>query len=380
MALAISPLFWSQATVTEVHALNGLIAALLLALLVRSARAPAGARYGSAGLAFAIGLAWGLGLGNHPTALLSAPLVALALWRIGSGRRLGVIGMLSGLAVYFYLPLRAASAPPVNWGDPRTVDRVWWMVSGALYRAFVFSLPQAYLPARLLAWLGVMARQFGWPGIALVALGGAALWKRDRALLGATAATILLCSVFAIGYNTSDSYLYLVPALVCLALWLGVGADWLLGAVAGAMEGRTWPTLVLSLLILALLLAAVICRYPLHDLSADRAARDFGTAVFEQAPPRAILLAQEDAHTFALWYYRHALGRRVDVSIVDLGLLAQEWYVSQLSRELGSPVDPLLAGERDLQRLAECLRRPVCAIQFPPLTLACEVPRAMEER
>ena len=383
LALAFSPILWAQATVTEVHTLNALFAALLLALAVPTepARMLSTAAVGvirphrppgqAVLLALAVGSAWGLSLGNHPTALFCGPLVLLALWRLRRFRLLGAAGIVLGLSVYLYLPLRAAADPPINWGDPQTLERFWWMVSGAPYRYFLFSLPRAYLPGRLLAWAGLLTQQFGRAGIIVAILGAIALWVVKRPFLVVTATTVALCSVFAIGYDTTDSYLYLVPGLVCLGLWLGVGADWLIGEVAKRARWLAW---VVAVLAIGLPLAAAVYRFPMLDLSDDRAARDFGNAILGGAPPEAIVLSQRDTHTFALWYFRYAHGLRPDIVVVDLGLLGYDWYTAHLSRRLAVPVpvDVLMAPqEESLRQAAEVLDRPVCWIDLEWTGLSC---------
>lgn len=373
LALAFSPLLWSQATLTEVHALNGLSTAFLLALatLVKPGirRTPLQAVL----LMLLTGGLWGLGLGNHPTALFCAPLVLLLLWRL---RRFGAgaVGIVLGLAVYLYLPLRAAADPPINWGDPRTWERFWWVISGTPYRPFVFSLPLDYLPARLLSWTGLLTQQFGWVGLMVTTLGAAVLWTADWPLFGATGTTVILCSLFAIGYNTVDSYLYLVPALVCLGLWLGIGVNWLVSALAERMHSAAHLGTVLAI---ALPLAAVAYRFPALDLSDDQAADNFEAVIVVQAPPKAVILSQRDTYTFALWYFQHALGRRPDVVVVDSDLLGYDWYVAHLSQRLAALalVDLSLAVEDEgLQRSANLLSRPVCRIGSEGTVLMCAEP------
>jgi hypothetical protein len=377
-ALAVSPLFWSQAIVTEVHALNGLFFALVLNLVSLHTSGTWRTRRQSAGLAVVVGLVWGLSLGNHPTALFALPLAVLVLWRL-DGIGWGAIGVLLGLAVFLYVPFRAVSTPSVNWGDARTLTRFGWLVSGALYRPFLFSLPPAFLPARLLAWANVVARQFGWLGLTLCALGAVTFWNHDRAFFGATAAVIVLCSVFAIGYNVTDSHLYLVPAVVCLGLWLGMGLDWLLDVTTEATVHIPWAVTIVSGLMVALPLAAALCRLPAQSLRDDRSVHVFEAEVLNKAPAEALILSQEDIHTFTLWYLQHALGQRADVTTVDLDLLQQDWYAAHLSPPLAGSIDLLLTRERDLKRVAERLNRPVCTIRWRPTltleySLACSKP------
>ncbi len=372
LALAFCPLLWSQATVTEVHALSALFATLLLALAVLAEAGSGWPRRPAALLALAVGGVWGLSLGNHPTALLCGPLVALSLWRLRRFGLIGVVGIGLGLAVYSYLPLRAAASPAINWGDPRTPERFWWVVSGAPYRQFIFSVPLASIPQRLLAWAGLVAQQFGWIGLAVAALGAAGLWTADRSLLVASGAMASLFSVFAIGYNTTDSYLYLIPALACLGFWLGAGASWLIGVLEARKRWLSW---VAASLAIGLPLTAAVCRFPALDLSDDHTTAEFEAAVLAQAPSEAVILTQRDAHTFALWYFQYALGRRTDIVVVDTGLLGYGWYTAQLPhRPLASlPADALMAGDAEaLRQAAEALGRPVCWISSDGMGLSCE--------
>jgi len=372
LALALSPLLWQQAIVTEVHALNALFTALLLAFMVQVTSVPRRPPQRAALLALAVGSAWGLSLGNHPTALFCGTMVILTLWHLRRSGLWGATGVALGLLIYLYLPLRAAADPPVNWGDPQTLPRFWWMISGGPYHQFVFSLPGKYLPRRLLGWVGLLTQQFSGIGLAVTGLGAAMLWLKERSLFGATAALVILCSAFATWYNTTDSYLYLMPALVCLGLWLGLGIDWLIGTLAARAR---WAAVGAAALVALSPLIAGVARIPKVDLRDDRAADVFEAAVLAPAPPEAVILSQRDAHTFSLWYAQHALGHRPDVVVVDIDLLGYDWYVAQLSRRLlvPPPVELLQAVE-GFHSAAEMLARPICQIKSEPAGLLCVAP------
>lgn len=125
--------------------------------------------------------------------------------------------------VYLYLPLRAAQHPSINWGDPRTGSGFAWLVSARLYRQFVFALPWKYIPARVSAWSALLVQQFGWWGLFLALIGLWFWWSKDRTFCGFLAIFVVISSVYAIGYNTTDSYIYLIPSFLVMALWLGKG-------------------------------------------------------------------------------------------------------------------------------------------------------------
>ena len=111
-------------------------------------------------------------------------------------------------------------------------------------------------------------------------------------------------------------------------------------------------------------------------LSDDRAAETFEAAVLTTAPPKAVLLSQEDVSTFALWYFQYGLGQRQDVVVIDRDLLGYEWYVAQLARRLhvSPPLEALQSGEMEkLERASEILDRPVCQVDLPT-ELSCVEP------
>ncbi len=330
LALAFSPLFWSQAVIAEVYALNALFVALAAYLLLRWMR---GCRWCLPLAALTLGL----GLGNH---LTLAFVGLIAVIGIGYSRArchtrleaakdsrptafwgVALLCFLAGLSVYLYLPWSAAQDPPVNWGDPRTLDRFWWVVSGALYRGYLFTVPLEHVPARLAATAGLYVQQFGPWGAAISLVGLWQLWARQRAWAWASAAGAALYTIYAIGYNTLSSYIYLLPAFLAGAVWLAAG----LRALAHRWP-RLWP---LALLLPALALAL---NWAGADLRADHEAHDYAQTVLTAVEPRAIVLTGADEHTFALWYARYVTGQRPDVVVVDRDLLIYDWYRAGLAR------------------------------------------------
>lgn len=358
LLVATGPIYWSQAVIAEVYALNALFVALGLHLALH-ARA-------SAGAALVAGMAIGLGLGNHLTLALALPGLAVLAWR-GAPRHpwrlaatLGA-GMALGLAVYAYLPLAARRDPPINWADPRTWERFLGVVTARPYRRYLLGVPLASLPARLGAWSGLWARQLTWPGVAL-ALVGAAAWVEDghrRRVVGA-ALLIAIYSAYAITYDTADSYVYLIPAFFGAALWVARGAAAVAAWAEGLFASRRQWALAAGLAALALLPVLSAARHaPAVSLRHEREAEAWIADVTARLPADALLITLQDRHTFALAYARWVEGRREDVIAVDADLLAYPWYRAQLGRRYPSlvlPPEPLTARALIDANLA---RRPV---------------------
>ena len=308
LALAFSPLLWGQAIVAEVYALNACLAALVIWALVHW-------RYSaSPNWAVVAGVAFGVALGNHLTSIWLAPLVAICLIMppVQPARRVRAVASFAlatcaGLLVYVYLPLAAAANPPVNWGNPQTGAGFWWVVSGQLYRPFAFSVGWPEALGRLSAWSSLLWREFLPWGVALALAGLAWLWQSDRFIALGMLVSLALGLCWAIGYDTTDSLLTLLPGWVMISLWIGLGMVWLLNLLLRI--GRR-AALATGLVAIALLAVPLVLNWTALDLSKDREAENFLDAVLQTAEPDAMVVTVGDRATFALWYARYGLERR----------------------------------------------------------------------
>jgi len=345
LLLATSRIFWSQAVITEVYALNALLFCATLYLALRGLAHPAGscdsADHGLwRALLAALAVLYGLSLGNHLTMLFSAPLlldVCVVVWQrrvLSVPRWAGLLGLfLLGLSVYAYLPLRAGKQSLLNWGDPRTLSGLWWVIGGGIYRQFVLSLPPTLWVQRILAWVGLLRQQFGLAGAALGLLG--AWWQSRHSVRTFTLlfGTAVLYSVYAIGYNTTDSYVYLLPVYCIYALWIAQGVQRALMAVARLQPAWRRPLWALAwMALLALPLNALRENLPAVDLHADHTAYDYGTQALSQVPDRCMVISASDVHTFTLWYFSRVVMPRHQVAVIDRDLLGYVWYVAGLRR------------------------------------------------
>ena len=320
LALGLAPLFWSQALIAEVYAPAAFFAALAIVLTLRG------------GPAWALGLAWGTGMGAHPTLLFLAPLVAWGLWRDSEGRlrRLAQAGFLAllGWGTMYGPVLLARSREASPWGDVSTLAGWWALVSARLYHGYLFGLPLVTWPQRLLAWTNLLIRQFTPFGAILAGLGWLHLWRERRSLALASAITVGSFSLYAIGYDTADSLVYLVPALPVAALWLGAGARRAADRLRGRWRPGAWVILMLPLL-------QALLFWGQMDVSDDWKAIEWAERILRLAPTRAALLTDQDAHTFTLWYVHDVCGERPDVTIVDQDLWAHRPYRHLVSAALG---------------------------------------------
>jgi hypothetical protein len=235
--------FWTEATVTETRTLALVLDAAVLALLIVPARHTARHALGAVVL-------YGLALGDHMLSLFLAPAVILLLWpwaHEGLYPRLATLAgcFAAGLSTYLYLPIRAAQDPAANWGDPDTLGRFLWVVSGQEYRYEMFGLDWIGFLNRLGALLDLLRAQLSPLTLLLAAIGLAALAVRRPRVAAALVITFVLDLIGTSFYEANAAPTYLLLGMLTLAIAAAVGWLWLMRTVLGlwrpAKEGASGP-------------------------------------------------------------------------------------------------------------------------------------------
>jgi len=322
LSLGLAPAVWGQAVISEVYTLHLVLACMVfLQLFGREMSSPQSGAVSD----LLRGLVFGLALSNHATSLFLAPVL---LFDSAPGRRhplvrillrLGIAG-LTALGLYATLFLRGLSDAPVNWGKVNSFERLWWLVSGAPYHAYLGGLPD--LPQKLpQLWAELSA--YGWPLLLLVGLGLAFL-PGLKLLKSLTLVIAVLHLFFVLNYDTRDWQVNLLPLYLLFSLWLALGMARLPDFLRPAWQKPVrWGLSALVALSLAWNVTTV---WPQVDASRDTRAADFAETILAGVSPDALVFTNEDRDTFALWYYHYVLGQRPDIAVLTVGLLDQDWY------------------------------------------------------
>jgi hypothetical protein len=155
------------------------------------------------------------------------------------------------------------------------------------------------------------------------------LLDRHRRLRWATLSCFVLYSLYAVLFDTTDSYVYLMPAVAVFMLWVAEGLRRILEQAWSLVEARRKPSWVIKTLVALVLLVSVVgvpLRWATLNLRGDTEAMDYASEALAHTAPDALIVVEGDAHTFSLWYARYGLGQRADVAVVNDALLAFEWY------------------------------------------------------
>jgi Protein of unknown function (DUF2723) len=334
LLLGSSPALWSQATITEVYTLHLFFVAAVLFVMLRW-RHLHRLRY-----AACAGLLMGLGLGNHLTLVLMLPAMLLYFgaeahtagvkWRTAVAACMVWLGL--GMSVYFYLPVASQLGTNLHWGRIDSPTAFLNHVGSSLYHRYLFALPPSESPVRFIAVAALLVAGYQVWGLLLAGAGYRALWRADRIyVLGLT----LIAAgniVFAVGYNTTDSLRYLLPAWLVAALCIaaGIEAGWdALRRFVPVVRGPEAAFLTFAFLTVG----PNLWRYPEFDLSGDDQVAQFSRRMLATLPAGAVALSTTDRQTFALWYLTEVRQTRPDVIVIDLDLLAYDPYRHHLREQ-----------------------------------------------
>lgn len=321
--LGLSPCWRELSAVTEVFALHLACAALLLWLV-----AAAGERLLEPGPAAALGLVFGLGLGDHQTLALILPALVLAgLGRPGSWARAlpaAAAGAAAGVLIHAALPLRALKSPPLDWDHAVDAESLWRLLTRKDYGSLSLTTDGASAsgPEALTAQAWRSARGVGaqlGPLGAAAALFGAAAWRRAGLRLNASAAWawVLVAGpgFLMLGRPPFDAQTSGALERFHLLPLLGAGLF-----VAAGLEAlaRTRPAFGAAAAVAAA--AALVPAAAAQSRRGDFLAHDYGRALLRELPPGATFVMDGGDDTFyALAFLKHAQGLRPDLTLRDRG-------------------------------------------------------------
>ncbi|MBR1644115.1 MAG: DUF2723 domain-containing protein [Bacteroidales bacterium] len=176
----------------------------------------------------------------------------------------------------------------------------------------------------------------------LGAVGIGCSWRRSRRLFWLVTTLFLMSGpVLNIYLNhplyepRERDYAY-VLSFFAFCLFVGVG---------GMAVASRWRRAAAVLLAVPLWMG--IQNWPNHDRSGRLVPHDIAAAHLHECPPNALLLTVGDNDTFPLWCLQQVEGMRRDVQIVNLNLLATDWYARQTAHQLARQGTPLLPCDAD---------------------------------
>jgi hypothetical protein len=127
----------------------------------------------------------------------------------------------------------------------------------------------------------------------------------------------------------------LVGSFLTFCIWIGLGVTAIyefLKEKLASIGGAT-PYLASALVLTAPAIMA-FQNFDDHSRRHHSAARDYASNFLESVEPNAIMFTYGDNDTYPLWYAQEVEGIRRDVRIVNLSLIAVDWYIEGLRRKV----------------------------------------------
>jgi hypothetical protein len=234
-----------------------------------------------------------------------------------------------GLSVYVYLPLRAVQDPILSWGDPGTLGKFLWHLSGKQYQVWIFSSTEA--AGRILKYFfTTLPDEFAIVGLVLALTGLPLLILRNRVLAAMTLLLFATCVLYSINYDIHDIDSYFLLAYVVLALWSCIGLVALGRWLIGSLRLRSF-VVVPALLLISMV--PLMEHYAERDESKNFLVEDYTLNMFESLDSGAVVISyQWDFWVSASYYYQFVRHLRPDVVVIDKELLRRSWYLKEISR------------------------------------------------
>ena len=352
LLMAFSRTLWSYATITEVYTLNALLILTVFFLMLRWRRRivleQRGARavvtkhdhylYGAAAL-------FGLALGDHHVTVgLTLPALAVIVYRTQglkffTSRRLlyaALISIGALIAVYAYLPFAASRSPLINWGNPRSLQEIWWHITGRQYRVFLSFTP-TMMGAQFVEFCRMLLREFGpaWLPLPLVlALAGfAAAFKQDRTTFWFLAFIVIANFAYDFNYEIAeDKDAYYLPVFISIALAAGFGIRWLIQLAAVKSMSFAKSLAVAAIAVLLTSATAFTANWPFNNRRHYFIAHDYVENLLSAIESNGLLLTQDWQVASPMFYAQQIEQLRRDVKVVDANLLRRSWYFDYLRR------------------------------------------------
>jgi len=230
-----------------------------------------------------------------------------------------------GLIPWIYLPIRASQQPAYIWGDPTTFKGFFEMIARKEYSRQSFQFVSVFA-IRIFDWLKIIFLQFIGIGVILGLIGINKIKQKDRVLFIFLLLCVLLTGpLFAFMADIPNVEMeftamerFFIFSSIFLAIWLGLGLDWL-----GNYTKKFTP------LLLILPLGLLLLNFPRTNRHNYYYAYDLGANILNSLPQNAVLFGGLDVPLFELRYLQNVEHVRPDVTVLagfdkDLGKLSEQ--------------------------------------------------------
>jgi hypothetical protein len=125
----------------------------------------------------------------------------------------------------------------------------------------------------------------------------------------------------------------LVGSFMTFCIWMGMGVLAIYEFLASKISGIA-PAVIAGLLVLSAPLIMGFQNFDDHSRKHHQASRDYAANFLNSVAPNAIIFTYGDNDTYPLWYAQEVENIRRDVRVVNLSLIAVDWYINKLRNKV----------------------------------------------
>ncbi|MFH1563564.1 MAG: DUF2723 domain-containing protein [Nitrospirota bacterium] len=344
--------FWEQAVIAEKYALNALFATLLIFILIKWREAVIEYKNSkfeirnSKFYLYLFALTLGLSFTHHmqtiylvPASIFFITVVCLQNPQSKIQNLPEVLPLKSKillkaiccfalpLLLYLYLPIRASTHPPLNWGDPVTFPRFMDYITLKAYAHFFVSSPQIWFQNLQYHLTHFFTHQFTiW--VVPLGIGGLILLIAQKRLTGIFLLLVLLTDIASsIRYGISNIEDYYIPGYMIFSIFIGYGLIGIAKLIPNPLRG------IMPLLMTPFILLPII-PYTTHHFHCNHRnyffAHDLAVSLIKNLDENAALFIKGDVNGFPVWYLYYVENKRQDVALIDTPFLFQDWYANEI--------------------------------------------------
>jgi hypothetical protein len=127
----------------------------------------------------------------------------------------------------------------------------------------------------------------------------------------------------------------LAGSIFTYCIWIGLGVLSVFEFLRNKMKNKgIVPAVVATLLVLSAPILMGFQNFDDHNRSEHKGSRDYASNFLNSCEENAIIFTYGDNDTYPLWYAQEVEGIRTDVRVVNLSLIAVDWYIDLLRRKV----------------------------------------------
>ena len=343
LAAGFSLILWNQSVLAETTTLHSFFMLLVTLMAFRIDVSDPDSRR-MTGQLLIFSFIYGLSFTNHVAGLFFMPsLCLILLYRLRlrlfrPGRFVAMILLFFlGFSVYVYLPIASRFNPPVDWGNPENLKNFWWVVSAKQYSGSLARTPDLLAILRGVKNVSdTLISNLSLLGCAFAAVGCVRLWKRRKQVI--VYGLLIILVLYATSLNSAFIFVYMLPAVLMLAMWAGYGVATLCGwteRMAAGLEGIRARLVGRSAHAAGALLVAILLVGHFDDCNMREYtyARDYGIELLGSLPENAVLITGTANPLFIAWYLQYCEDFRPDVKVITRNALRRPGYMDQIRRQ-----------------------------------------------